>query len=274
MTNKRTRRLDNHQVALASEHLAAAQFARLGLRVMTQNLAGLPGYDLIVDGGQLYRVSVKGNGDNRGIMLTTKINGDYHGAIETWRKAQNPATVFCFVWLERAAISAMPPIYLATAEEVAAQLHLQRNGAGDGILHDNQTWVGGVGKGTTDALPAHWRFSQERWEEVAGAVDSGKSPAVRGERMEADMADDRSTIEPTAEGREEPWVEDGEAAIGHWQAHRCYRCGKDIHGRFALDHRDELVFFYCERCARATGKVPPGWPHKGPAPGGAGPEQA
>jgi len=166
-------------VAVAAEAVAAALFARCGLDVSVQYGANQPEYDLIVARGEsLLKVSVKGSQDGSwGLCqsLLTPGKADYHNAIDRWRKRHGAKTILCFVQFKSVATVDMPRVHLATPDEVAKRLKATANGRGDTILHEKHTWTKRAhGAGTVEEVPASWKFSPERveellrWEQVAG----------------------------------------------------------------------------------------------------------
>src|SRR5436305_10077094 len=107
-----------HQISVAAEAIAAAQFARCGFTVSVQYGANQPEYDLVVQKGDaLMQVSVKGSQDggwglNQSFMK--KGTGDYHGAIDEWLACHSRRTTFCFVQFQGVALDKLPRVYLAT----------------------------------------------------------------------------------------------------------------------------------------------------------------
>jgi hypothetical protein len=178
-------------VAVAAEAIAAGQFARCGFDVSVQYGADQPEYDLIVAQGEnMLKVSVKGSQD-LGWGLTqsymrkaTEISGkraDYQGAIDLWLKRHDSWTVFCLVQFGNVPIDQMPRIYLATAKEVAATLRATKGGRGDSVLNEDHTLKRGRYTGTTEKLPASWKISKDRIQELLADRDAGLSvgPRVR-----------------------------------------------------------------------------------------------
>jgi hypothetical protein len=57
----------------------------------------------------------------------------------------------------------LPRVYLATPAEVAAHLKQTANGRGYTKLYEEKCWTAKAhAAGTTDRIPAEWRFSPER----------------------------------------------------------------------------------------------------------------
>lgn len=161
-------RMDQYHVATAAEAFAAALFARAGLDVSVQYGANQPEHDLVVTRGEkMLTVSVKGSQDAGWGLTQSQLaqigNANYHGAIDAWLEKHKRRTVFCFVQLCNVPVDAMPRVYLATPAEVAAQLKATAKGRGDTILYEEQCWTAlAHAAGTTDRIPAVWRFSPER----------------------------------------------------------------------------------------------------------------
>lgn len=163
-----------HQVGVAAEAIAAAQFARCGVDVSVQYGANQPEYDLIVaKGDNLMKVSVKGSQDGGWGLAQTqlaKIGGaNYHSAIDEWLKRHGSKTVFCFVQFIDVELNQMPRLYLATPVEVAQRLRETAKGRGDTILYEEHNWTDrAFAAGTSERIPECWKFTQERVEYLLG----------------------------------------------------------------------------------------------------------
>jgi Holliday junction resolvase-like predicted endonuclease len=156
-------------VAVAAEALAAAQFARCGFDVSIQYGANQPEYDLIVArDDQMLKVSVKGSRDGSwGLTQSLLKEANYHGAIDTWLERHGSLTVFCFVQFDGVDLLEMPRLYLARPGEVAERLRATAKGRGDSILYEEHSWgPRAVGAGTVERIPAEWRFTMARIEEL------------------------------------------------------------------------------------------------------------
>ena len=154
---------------IAAEAFAAAVFARYGYDVSVQYGANQPEYDLIsVSGDKMLKISVKGSQDGGwGLTQNYKQGCDYHEAISRWLAAHHKKTIFCLVQFKNTAPNEMPRIYLASPEEIAAQMNASANGRGDSVLHEKHTWgPHAYAKGTTDQIPEEWKISAERLEEM------------------------------------------------------------------------------------------------------------
>ena len=171
---KRMTEFTSWHVGVAAEALAAALFARCGCDVSVQYGANQPEYDLIVASGErLLKVSVKGSQDGEwGLCqsyLTPK-KADYYAAIDKWLSRHQPRTVFCFVQFKGVGLSEMPRVYLATPDEVAKRLRDSAKGRGDTILYEYHRWGERAhGSGTVEEIPASWRFSSDRVQELFGS---------------------------------------------------------------------------------------------------------
>jgi len=160
-------------VGVAAEAFAAALFARCGLDVSVQYGANQPEYDLVVvKEEKTLKVSVKGSRDGGwGLTQSFLKEADYHGAIDAWLKRHKPRTVFCFVQFEGVSLGELPRIYLATSEEVAQRLRETANGRGDTILYEKHHWgPRAYAAGTTEHIPEHWRFSEDRVAHLLNSV--------------------------------------------------------------------------------------------------------
>ncbi|PWT97637.1 MAG: hypothetical protein C5B51_30915 [Terriglobia bacterium] len=160
-----------HNVGIAAEAIAAAQFARCGFDVSVQYGANQPEYDLIVaKGDNLLKVSVKGSQDG-GWGLTQSYlkekTADYHGAIDRWLARHGQRTIFCLVQFESVPLDAMPRLYLATPAEIAQRLRETAKGRGDSILYERHSWAPRAhAAGTTEEIPKSWLFSFARIEQL------------------------------------------------------------------------------------------------------------
>jgi hypothetical protein len=59
-------------------------------------------------------------------------------------------------------------MYLATPAEITDWLKAAAAGRGDTILHEKHVWTGRAqAAGSTDVIPEHWKFTEERLSELA-----------------------------------------------------------------------------------------------------------
>lgn len=165
--------MNSHNVSVAAEAFAAAQFARLGFDVSVQYGANQPEYDLLVARGELIlKVSVKGSQDGSwGLTQSHMGKGEkanYHGAIEIWLKKHGSQTVFCFVQFANASENDLPRMYLARPEEVAERLRATSGGRGDSILYERHTWTSRskTAPGQTEEIPSNWKLTEARIREL------------------------------------------------------------------------------------------------------------
>jgi hypothetical protein len=162
-------KLKSWHIGIAAEAFAAAQFARCGYDVSVQYGANQPEYDLMVArSDQLLKVSVKGSQDGGWGLTQSHIkNADYHGAIDTWLKRHGARTALCFVQFKDVALNELPRLYIATPREVADRLRSSAAGRGDTILYEKHSWgPRAFATGTVDEIPAAWRFTPERIEQL------------------------------------------------------------------------------------------------------------
>jgi hypothetical protein len=161
--------ISSFHIAVAAEAFAAGLFARCGLDVSVQYGANQPEYDLVVvKGDKLMKVSVKGSQDGAwGLTQSYLEKANYHGAIDAWLSRHKPRTVFCFVQFKDAGIDQLPRAYLATPLDIAARLKSTANGRGDTTLYEDHRWGPRAhATGTVEQMPAQWRFSPRRVEEL------------------------------------------------------------------------------------------------------------
>lgn len=156
-------------IGVAAEAIAAAHFARCGFDVSVQYGANQPEYDLIVaKRDRLLKVSVKGSRDGSwGLTQSYLKEANYQGAIDRWLERHGSRTVFCFVQFRGVPLNELPRMYLASAAEVAQRLRETARGRGDTVLYEVHAWgPRAAGSGTVERLPAGWRFTYERIEEL------------------------------------------------------------------------------------------------------------
>lgn len=176
-------------ISVAAEAIAAAQFARCGFDVSVQYGADQPEYDLIVaKGSSLLKVSVKGSQDlgwglTQSYLAKAKAQSgktaDYYGAIDLWLSRHGLRTVFCFVQFGDVPLDQLPRVYLATPSEIAQRLRDSSGGRGDTILWERREWTERArGAGTVDAIPSHWKFSDERIRQLISDSDAGFAVSV------------------------------------------------------------------------------------------------
>lgn len=161
-------------VATAAEAIAAAQFARCGWDVSVQYGANQPEYDLLVadKSDRTLKISVKGSKDGAwGLTQSYLSKANYHGAVDTWLARHSAKTVMCFVQFKGVGLHELPRVCLALPAEVAAWLKAAAGGRGDTILYERHVWTSRAqAAGTTDEMPAKWRFTEERLSEIANAI--------------------------------------------------------------------------------------------------------
>jgi hypothetical protein len=161
------------QVATAAEAFAAAQFARCGWDISVQYGANQPEYDLVaVDGDRMLKVSVKGSKDGSwGLTQSFIADANYHGAVDAWLLKHSKKTVFCFVQFRGVSVSELPRMYLVRPTEVAAWLKAAAGGRGDTIMYEEHAWTPRArAAGTIDRMPAEWKFTEKRLNEIADTV--------------------------------------------------------------------------------------------------------
>ena len=158
-------KVSSYNIGVAAEAFAAGFFARFGYNISVQYGANQPEYDLLVEKDDLvFKVSVKGSqtGSWGLIQSYKKSNVTYHEAADMWANTHGSKTIICLVQFSGTNKTEAPRIYLAYPGEIADRLKCSRNGNGDSILYENHTWKSGIAFGTTEKLPEHWQFSEER----------------------------------------------------------------------------------------------------------------
>jgi hypothetical protein len=116
----------------------------------------------------MLKVSVKGSQDGGwGLTQSYLKEANYHGAIDAWLKRHGSQTVFCFVQFDGVDFLEMPRLYLARPHDVAKRLRATAKGRGDSILYEEHSWgPRAIGAGSVERIPAEWRFTIARIEEL------------------------------------------------------------------------------------------------------------
>lgn len=162
-------RISSFHVGVAAEAFVAAQFARCGYDVSVQYGANQPEYDLMIaKNDKLMKISVKGSQDGAwGLTQGFLKKADYHRAANEWLNKHNKKTVFAFVQFKGVPLNESPRLYLALPAEIADVLKSISNGRGDSVLYEYIEWGKKAnGYGTVDKIPAVWKFSPERIEQI------------------------------------------------------------------------------------------------------------
>src|SRR5450756_422335 len=157
-------KMKQYHVAVAAEAFVAAFCAQAGLDVSIQYGANQPDYDLIVKrGARFIALSVKGSQDGGwGLCQGYKRGRTYHEAIDLWCASHDKSIVYALVQFWGTTVGESPRIYLATPSEIAGMMKASRGGSGNTMLLEGYSYKKGVGKDTTDKLPEHWKFSEQR----------------------------------------------------------------------------------------------------------------
>jgi|CZKL01.1.fsa_nt_gi hypothetical protein len=163
-----------------AEALTAAQFARCGFDVLVAG-CDRPWYDLVITkAGTLLRVSVRAS-ENGCWCLTepflrrssdvTRIKQECHTAIDLWLGHHGSRTVCCLVQFEGVLIQQLPRIYLASPVQIAQRMRETADRIGNSTLFEQYEWTPACGNAPSiERLPASWRFSNERIQELQGDV--------------------------------------------------------------------------------------------------------
>lgn len=157
------------QCEIAAESYAACLLAQAGYDVLIQYGANQPHYDLVAEKGERFLpISVKGN-QSGGWMLAVKYKNNrttYHEAIDVWLAAQRPDVIFVFVQFFGVTLGDPPRAYIAKPNEIASYMKTQRDGQGYGSLQEDIRRIR-TGSKYSHHIPAEWRFSQARLDEIA-----------------------------------------------------------------------------------------------------------
>lgn len=170
--------MNQHQVGVAAEALAASLFAWCDFDVSVQYGANQPEYDLVVvQGDKMLKVSVKGSQDGAwGLTQNYKKDRTYHQAADLWLAKHKELTVLCLVQFKNVDLTKgqLPRTYLATPAEIAQRLKESRNGLGETILKENHVWKSGQAVGVQDKIPDEWKFSRARVEELLNRINKNE----------------------------------------------------------------------------------------------------
>jgi Holliday junction resolvase-like predicted endonuclease len=161
--------ISSFHISVAAEAFAAGLFAQCGLDVSVQYGANQPEYDLVVvKGDRVLKVSVKGSQTGSwGLTQSYLKDANYHAAADAWLRRHKSRTVICLVQFKGVTLGEAPRIYLATPKDIATRLKETAKGHGDTTLYENHRWTArAIGAGSVDLLPAEWRFSKKRVEQL------------------------------------------------------------------------------------------------------------
>jgi hypothetical protein len=180
----------SRQLTVSAEGIAAAQFARCGFDVSIQFGPNKPAYDLFATkAGNLLMVCVMGSQNGSWditqyyLKRTTELSGnkvDHQRAIELWLDRHGARAACCFVQFQGVAIDRLPRIYLASPKETAQKLLEIAEKYGNSILYDefgDESYTDTTQ--TIGKIPAGWRFSNERIQELLAAQDAKSSPRTQ-----------------------------------------------------------------------------------------------
>ena len=203
-------------MSVGAEGIAAAQFARCGFDVLVQAGRDKPWYDLVVTkAGNLLKVSVKASDNGewalpsgfiRRVAETNGMRVDCLSAIDMWRSGYGSRTVVCLIQFEGAAIHELPRVYLASPDEIAANMREVAARTGRCTLLEMYEWTAANGARNIEMLPEKWHFSQDRVQELllaqgssAAAPPAPAKPAIAMPATPAPGPGPRLVTDPAAE---------------------------------------------------------------------------
>lgn len=174
LTPSPQRRLSSRRLSAAAENIAAAQFAIYGFDVLEQGAQARYVHGLAVANADgMMKLVV--HGSIRGFWnlvdpfldrSAPRSPAQCHKAIDRWLDRQSASLTYCLVQFESSDLTSMPRVYLASAGEIAGRLHASVELLGDTALYEQFEVEDGSGRHVIEALPAEWRFSQERVAEL------------------------------------------------------------------------------------------------------------
>jgi hypothetical protein len=156
--------MNRHQTAVAAEAFAAGVFAQAGYSVFVQYGANQPGYDLLVcDDHEKHtmHVNVKGSTNGGWLLATKDKNNTWEHALNTWIE-QNKELVFCLVQFNEIEVGMLPPMYLATGDEIGTELKCHWFGELSLSLWVNYAPKRGKYKGKVLKIPKTWKMDEKR----------------------------------------------------------------------------------------------------------------
>ncbi|WP_342538557.1 hypothetical protein MKY15_21695 [Sporosarcina sp. FSL K6-1540] len=164
--------MTSHQVSVSAESFTATLFAWAGYDISVQYGANQPEYDLVaVYEEKMIKISVKGSQDGGwGLTQNFKKDRSYSEAIDHWINRHKGNTIVSLVQFQDVDFENgdIPRVYLATPEEIGEHMKTSRSGHGNTVLKESHLFKNGIGKGHTDEIPKHWKFSKKRIEELVG----------------------------------------------------------------------------------------------------------
>jgi hypothetical protein len=197
-------------ISVGAEAIATAQFARCGFDVLAQSLRDKPWYDFAVTrAGNLLKISVKASEDGRWNLTQSFArrgaeNGskgfDCRSAVDFWVDSQGTKTICCLVQFEGVTINQLPRIYLAFPNEIAAEMRAAAERTNHCALLEKYEWTSIDGKRERSALPANWRFSQERIQEL---IDRQAAPLFTGTFSKSSFNSASVPLQPRSQGTRE-----------------------------------------------------------------------
>lgn len=170
------------QLSVAAEAIAAAQFALFGFDVLEQAGQARFSYDLgVANSGGMMKVTVHGDLGGFWTLVepymehTRPSLADRHRAIGLWLQNQSAHKVYCLVQFESADLTRMPRMYLASPQEIADRLHQAAERLTDSGFFEHGDATDPEWPRTREGMPASWRFSKSRIEELMDAP-AGQRP--------------------------------------------------------------------------------------------------
>ncbi|HLI03013.1 MAG TPA: hypothetical protein VKU93_01975 [Terracidiphilus sp.] len=152
------------QISVAAQKIAAAQFSLFGFDVLEQSGSARFFYDLgVARSGGMMKVVVHGSLDGFWDLIEPYLDRsslqtpNYHRAIDLWLERHSSHIICCLVQFGSTDLHHTPRIYLASAGEVAEQLH-----QGTDRLIGTPLTPRNSAPDEHEGLPARWRFTEER----------------------------------------------------------------------------------------------------------------
>jgi len=151
--------MTSKQVEIAAEAYAATLLAQAGYDVFVQYGANQPDYDLVgITDDRMLTISVKGSQTGAwGLAQNYKKGNTYPTAIRLWKEKQRSGVFFILVQFREVELGSAPRAYIASTEEIGAQLQTQCNGRGHLALREDYRRFHPRSQ-YDDKIPDSWKF--------------------------------------------------------------------------------------------------------------------
>ena len=162
------KKMTPYQVNVAAEAYTTVVMCQAGYDVAMQYGTTQPDWDILATkGDRVLKLSVKGSQDGGwGLFQNYIEKADYHSAVDKWFARQPNDIVYFLVQFINVQIGEAPRCYIARPKDIVGHMRTTRGGHGYTSLRENYPYTRGIGVGHTDIIPAGWRASQSRIDEI------------------------------------------------------------------------------------------------------------